>query len=187
MPTIDLAPNSPFNCVRVKGLRPRKSSLFQEALERLHALGGSSQILDALGVAGLEHMATAARLTAASFGSGKNLARSPATEFLLYASASRQIKEAISRLGVNSSSSSWVLITIQDTFIASQKATELFLSYGSGDDRLMGITPKKRAHLMELYGICGEELAFAKTIHGSSDSALKALVMERVALSELYR
>jgi KEOPS complex subunit Cgi121 len=187
MPTIDLTPGSPFHSVLVQGLKPRKPSLFQDALERFHALGANAQIMDGRGVAGLEHIATAARLAAISFGSGKNLARSPATELLLYASASRQIKEAIQKLGVNPSSRSWVLVAINGSDGASKEISELFLSYGSGDDGLIEVLNEKRAHLMALYGISEEELAFTQTIHGSGDSALKALVMERVAISELYR
>ncbi len=187
MPTIDLAPGLPFHSVQVKGLKPQKPSLFQGVLERLHALGGYAQILDGRGVAGLEHITTAARLAAISFGSGRNLARSPATELLLYASASRQIKEAIQRLGVNPSSRSWILVVINGSGDTSQNISELFLSHGSGDDSLIEILPEKRAHIMEIFGISEEELTFAQTIHGSGESALKALVMERVALSELYR
>jgi tRNA threonylcarbamoyladenosine modification (KEOPS) complex Cgi121 subunit len=187
MPTIDLAPGLPFHSVLVQGLKPQKPSLFQDALERLHTLGGNAQILDGHGVAGLEHITTAAILVAKSFESGRNLARSPATELLLYASASRQIKEAIQRLGVNHSSRSWLLVVINGSGDSPQNLPELFLSYGSGDDGLIEALPEKRVHLMEIYGISEEELTYAHTIHGSGESALKALVMERVALSELYR
>lgn len=135
----------------------------------------------------MEHLATAAKLTAMSFKSGKNLARSPATELLLYASGRRQIKEAIERLGVNALSRSWVLIAISDSAESLQKSSELFLSYGIANDRAIEMAPAKRAHLMELYGITPDELSLAEAIHGSNDTALKALVMERVALSELYR
>jgi KEOPS complex subunit Cgi121 len=143
--------------------------------------------MDSRGVAGLEHLATAAKLTAISFKAGKNLARSPATELLLYASGRRQIKEAIERLGVNTLSRSWVLIAISDSAESLQKSSELFLSYGTADDSAIEMAPAKRAHLMQLYRITQDELSLAEAIHGSNDSALKALVMERVALSELYR
>jgi tRNA threonylcarbamoyladenosine modification (KEOPS) complex Cgi121 subunit len=138
-------------------------------------------------VAGLEHLTTAAKLTAISFKAGRNLARSPATELLLYASASRQIKEAIEKLGVSPLSRSWVLIAISDSKESLQKASELFLSYGAIDDSAIEIAPAKRARLMELYEISPNELSLSEAIHGEGDSALKALVLERVALSELYR
>jgi tRNA threonylcarbamoyladenosine modification (KEOPS) complex Cgi121 subunit len=143
--------------------------------------------MDSKGVAGLEHIRTAAILTAISFKNGKNLARSPATELLLYASARRQIKEAIKRLGVNSRTRSWVLVSISESMDALQKSSELFASYGQEDDTAMEITPAKRKRLMILFDISPEELALAMELHGDSDTALKALVIERVALSELYR
>jgi tRNA threonylcarbamoyladenosine modification (KEOPS) complex Cgi121 subunit len=135
----------------------------------------------------LEHLTTAAKLTAISFKAGKNLARSPATEMLLYASASRQIKEAIEKLGVSAPSRSWVLISISDSLESLDESSELFMSYGAVDDRSVDMAPAKRGHLMELFGISPNELSLAEAIHGKGDSALKALVMERVALSELYR
>jgi tRNA threonylcarbamoyladenosine modification (KEOPS) complex Cgi121 subunit len=187
MPTIDLAPGFPFHAVLVMGLTPKDPALFQDALEKLHSAGSKAQILDGRGVAGLEHIETAAWLAANSFGSGRNLARSPATELLLYASASRQIKEAIQRLGVNPSSKSWILVAVDRTGDATRETSAIFLSYGKRDDCLIENLQGKMTHLKELYGISGEELAFAQTIHGNGESALKALVMERVALSELYR
>lgn len=187
MPIIDLAPGLPFQSVLVVGLEPNKPSLFQDALERLHSAGGNAQILDGRGVAGLGHIATAARLAANSFRSGRNLARSPATELLLYAAASRQIKEAIRRLGVNPSSKSWVLVSVNGSGDAAQGGSEIFLGYGNRDDRLIENLSEKKAYLMGLFDISEHELAFTQTIHGSDESALKALVIERVALSELYR
>lgn len=187
MPTIELSPGSPFCAVLVQGLVPRDPQVFKEALDRLNASGGSAQILDGSVVAGLEHIEAAARLAAASFASGRNLARSHATELLLYASGSRQIKEAIERLGVKSSSRHWVLVATGGSGSDLDKLSELFLGYGSADDRIIEALPEKTERIMGLFGISKEELGFARTLHGSGESALKALVIERVALSELYR
>lgn len=187
MPVLEPGPGSPFHKILVMGLRPNKPPLFQEALARLGDLGVSAQLMDAKGVAGLEHLETAARLAAASFASGRNLARSPATELLLYASARRQIKEAIQRLGVNSDSRSWALVSVSDSVQAMKKSSDLIASYGTVDDGVIEVAPPKKAHLMKLFNISRGELSLAMTVHHDGDTALKALVVERVALSELYR
>lgn len=144
------------------------------------------QLMDAKAVAGWEHIKTAAKLAAISFNRGRNLARSPSTEILLYASAERQIKVAIEKVGVGPGSRAWVLLAVSDPERL-DGCLGLFHTYGTADDGVIGMVPSKRAHLTRIFGISSEELSLAKVIHGDLDSALKSLVIERVALSELSR
>jgi tRNA threonylcarbamoyladenosine modification (KEOPS) complex Cgi121 subunit len=170
----------------VTALRPKRPEAFRQAIESMSS-DASVQILDACLVAGFEHILTAALLAANSLREGRNLARSPATEVILYASARRQIKEAIAGIGVNEVSEGWVLIALSGSKAKLEHLASTILQFGEEDDRLLEITEAKSKRIKEMFGITEEELKATEQLLGTRTLALKSLVMERVSISELYR
>ena len=181
-----VASEGKFTDMPIAGIHPNRPKEFRLAIDSLSS-NMSIQILDSKSVAGFEHVMTAALLTVKSWSEGRNLAHSPSTEVLLYSSAKRQIKEAISSMGVSEGSEGWVILALSD----SQQKLESFAAtlgqYGRDDDELVELTEGKFEGIMEKFKITEEELQISEPLVGSKTSALKSLVMERAALSELYR
>ncbi|MDD1766844.1 MAG: hypothetical protein LUQ00_02890 [Candidatus Methanomethyliaceae archaeon] len=172
----------------VIGIRPSLPCSVQEVLKSISSDPEISvQLFRAESVAGYEHLLTAAHLSVKAWVAGRNLAKSPAVEVLLYASGKRQIKEAITGIGITDSSRGWVVIALSNSRTKLNATCKAIMHYGLEDEGLIELTEDKFPFLVDKYGITRDELAVAEQLITSKREALKSLVLERVALSELYR
>ncbi|NYT21384.1 MAG: hypothetical protein GKC07_06260 [Methanomicrobiales archaeon] len=134
-------------------------------------------LFNASNMAGMAHVRSALEHAFRAFSSGSTISNSVEMEAFLYASGSRQCQIGI-RFGVHAG--------MNDTYLcicpASSEALEELLDLGElcGDD-WEGVTPDKMERLQELFGITDEELAVV------GPSRITELVLERVALLEVYR
>lgn len=142
------------------------------------------QFFDATLVAGWEHLRFAALNALNAFKSKVNISNSLAMEILLYASARRQIKEALELLGIKSRTSQVAVLVLAET---SEQASSVLnvvskLLEGRQDDSVVDLTNSKVADLKRLFGISNTELE-AKTMQkGAETQALIDLVIEHMAL-----
>jgi KEOPS complex subunit Cgi121 len=188
MPVLDLGEGFELRYLFVAGIKPKDPSAFQEAIKTISSFPGlSAQLLDAKSVAGQEHIATAALHAARAWSEKRNTSHTPATEVLLYASGKRQIKEAIADFGVTAHSKGWVVIALSSSrsrlIALSNKLGEI----GTKDNALLELTGDKVATIIKKFGISKEEISAVEPLFGSTNKALQSLVMERVAISEVYR
>lgn len=188
MHIFDLGDTSRFLYLLVIGIRPNQSCSVQDVLKSVSSDPEVSvQIFGAESVAGYEHLLTAAFLSVKAWNAKRSLAHSPATEVLLYASGRRQIKEAIGSAGVTEGSRGWVVIVLSNSRSRLNTVGKTFMRYGSEDECLVELTEDKFPVLIHRHGITKNELAVAAQLSPSKRDALKSLILERVALSDLYR
>lgn len=185
---IELGGGGRFKFISIMGIRAKPGASADSFLKSMADLKGASvQLLDADLVAGKEHLVTAALLAAKSWGAGEAVAKSPATEVLLYASGERQIKEAIRKLGAKPYSASWCAVAVADQRHNLEDALKRMVEFGEEDDRLVEISAKKRGALMSVFSISAVELSLAAGLVGAEEKAIKSLVLEKTSLSDLYR
>jgi KEOPS complex subunit Cgi121 len=188
MPVLDLGEGFEFRHLLIAGIRPKDPGAFLEAIKAISSLPGvSAQLLDAKSVAGQEHVATAALLAARAWSEKRNTSHTPATEVLLYASGKRQIKEAIAGFGVTAHSKGWVVIALSSSPSKLAALSNKLGKIGTTDNTLVELTGDKVATIIEKFGISKEEISAVEPLFGSTLKALQSLVMERVAISEVYR
>jgi len=142
------------------------------------------QFFDSSLVAGCEHLRFAALNALNAFKSKVNISSSLAMETLLYASAQRQIKEAVKLMGIKPDTSGVAVLIIAKTreqASAALKAVAKLLR-SKRDDSVVDLTDDKVADLKRLFKISNVELE-AKTEHkGAEKQALADLVIEHMAL-----
>lgn len=145
-------------------------------------ISNNVQLLNADLIAGYEHVLVSLNLAIRSWRRKKNIAKSLAMEVVLYASATRQIKDAIAKMGISSNSKNCVALVIN-----AKPVVDELLKYGEEDDSLMEINEEKISNLMKAFNIKEQELSIAKSIYEKEEIAVQSLVLERIALSELLR
>jgi KEOPS complex subunit Cgi121 len=128
-------------------------------------------------LAGKRHARTALHHAVRSFRNGSMVSNTLEMEALLFAAGSRQCSVAAS-FGVHDGDNT-LLVCCYPTRegIWNALIPPLNITNQGGDV----INPQKRAYLMELFGITEEEIAT------SSGDRLTDLVLERIALLEVYR
>ena len=178
--------------VLVAGLRGARVGDPGELIEVLRSLkelkGLAFQLLDARLVAGPEHLFSAAFNAIRAFELGINVASDLGLEILTFASGQRQISKAIKTMGLKPGSSEVAVVLVGE----SRERLELALKAIIGllgaqrDDRVLEVDEQKARELADAFGITSDELASCSRL-GSSAEAVKALVLERVALSVAYR
>ena len=112
-----------------------------------------------------------------------NLSKSLAVEIVLYASAQRQIKKALDRIGLKQNSENVAVVIVcpaKKSADAGLETTAKFLK-SNPDDSVLELTHAKTQRICEVFDIKQEELE-AISARGDPDKALIDLVMERVAL-----
>jgi len=144
------------------------------------------QVMDANLVAGYEHVLLAVGMAIKAWSEDKKIARSLAMEALLYASAKRQIKEAIETIGP-SSSGECVILVLSDSKERLESILSTLKNYGTEDPSLIEITETKIPKIMKVFGINDQELSIARELHPSVVSAIQSLVLERISISDLSR
>jgi KEOPS complex subunit Cgi121 len=134
-------------------------------------------LFNASNMAGMAHVRSALHHAFRAFTSGSAISNSVEMEAFLYASGSRQCQVGI-RFGVH--------IGMNNTYLcicpASSGALEDLLDFGEiCNEDWETLSPQKIQRIRELFAISSEELAVVGT------SRLTELVLERVALLEVYR
>ncbi|MDD1775758.1 MAG: hypothetical protein LUP94_00210 [Candidatus Methanomethylicus sp.] len=177
-----------FRHMMVAGLLPKAKCSARYFLNEAGKIASvSAQVIDARFVAGLDHLITAGMLAARTWNTSDNISRSPATEILLYASGERQIKEAISQLGVTESSFGWVVFAVSSSESRLLELQKMLADFGSEDDGLIDLSDLKEKGLMEKFAISPEDLELVLKLTPSRIESLRSLVLEKVSLSELSR
>lgn len=143
----------------------------REALEKFPRL----QLIDAMAIAGEEHISFAIAQAERAFSTGSNIASEPHLEVLVRASARSQIGEAIEKLGVRGS---------REVVVISEHRPEDFLSeYGCRScSEVLELSGEKLDYLVELFGIGRRELEVAG---GEGEEVVKSIIRERIALLNL--
>ena len=72
------------------------------------------QVFDATKIIGMEHLEVATEKAQRAFSEDRNLSNTLATEILLYASAERQISEAIRKLGIKDGAEELAVVILGD-------------------------------------------------------------------------
>ncbi len=134
------------------------------------------QLINAMNLAGREHLEFALEQARRAFERGENIADDLLMEVLVRASATRQIKTALEKLGVGS--------TTQVVAIAQEVPQEFLKRYSCREcEEVLEVTPGKYRRLKEVYGISEAEI---RTLAGENFSSrrrvLKQLIKERIAL-----
>jgi tRNA threonylcarbamoyladenosine modification (KEOPS) complex Cgi121 subunit len=167
-----------FKNVKVKDV----NNFFQAVKEKTeHAC---VQFFDSSLVAGSEHLRFAALNALNAFKGNVNISSSLAMETLLYASAQRQIKEAVRLIGIKPSTSRVAVLILTKT---SDQASAILktiseLVEGRRDDSVINLTESKMAGLKRLFKISDLELEAKKERKGAEKQALTDLVIEHMAL-----
>lgn len=129
-------------------------------------------------IAGRDHVKAALARAARSFADGTPIARTLEMEALLYAAGSRQCSETDAfsiHPGLNRA-----YVCICPERAEAKELLGAFMNWN--DEDWEPVSPEKEARLRELFGITQEELDAA-----GGTGRIKELVLERVALLEVYR
>ncbi|MGQ9760047.1 MAG: KEOPS complex subunit Cgi121 [Candidatus Methanomethylicaceae archaeon] len=167
-------------------LRIDDTSKIQEILSISPKEEISIQIFDADLIAGYEHITLAVHLAVRAWSENRNIARTLAMEALLYASAKRQIKDAIRTIGPSSSSKGCVILVLSKSREDLFSALSILKHYGT-EEELIHLSPKKIPKIVKTFKIGERELSISRYLHPDEGSAIQSLVLERVALSDLNR
>jgi len=146
------------------------------------------QFFDAEAVAGEKHLFFATLNAMKSFSQARNIAQTLDVEIILYASAQRQIGEAIRIVGLNSWTSVIIAVLVGDDEEAVTSAARRLEALISGDrDRsvLERIGDEKLTTLMETYGIDTTEIEALSGME--KEESLQWLIVERGALLDARR
>jgi tRNA threonylcarbamoyladenosine modification (KEOPS) complex Cgi121 subunit len=142
-----------------------------------------TQLIDAGGVAGYEHLFMAAVNAARSMETGLSVSKSITVEALLYASAQDQITKALVVMGVNKKSSGIALMVFASTASEAESAYRNAAKLlGEEDDTLLELDAEKSERLKKIYRVSDAEIEAV----GRPD-ALGRLIVERGALLSLHR
>jgi len=142
------------------------------------------QFFDASLVSGVEHLRFATLNALNAFKDKVNISSSLAMETLLYASAQRQIKEAVRLMGIKPNTNRVAVLILTETEEQASTILDIIskLLRGRRDDAVVDLTDDKTVDLKMFFKISNLELE-AKTMHkGAEKQALTNLVIEHMAL-----
>jgi tRNA threonylcarbamoyladenosine modification (KEOPS) complex Cgi121 subunit len=147
------------------------------------------QFLDAKFVAGWDHLFFAVLNALTAFKSGRNISNSLAIEILLFASAQRQIKQALHLLGIKPETSEVAVVIVNDKrekiFSTAKTISESL--HGLEDDSVLEISEEKFDLIRWAFNINDEELKSQLGRRSLKKDALVELVIEHVALLATQR
>lgn len=147
------------------------------------------QFFDAELIADREHLRFAALNALNAFKGKMNISSSLAMETLLYASARRQIKEAVSLLGIKPNSRQVAVLVLD----ASREKADYILKTVSDllqakrDDTVIELSEQKFEKLKKLFEISNLELEAGTERRGAEKLALTDLIIEHMALLATQR
>jgi tRNA threonylcarbamoyladenosine modification (KEOPS) complex Cgi121 subunit len=127
-----------------------------------------------------------------AFGTSKNISKTIGTEILLYASAQRQIVDAVKRIGVKPGSSNVAAVAISlREDVTHQTMTAIMKELaGEMDDGVLGInTPDKTRTIKSVFGITEKELDSARMGTGPKDVewAITRRVLSRISIMAISK
>jgi len=140
------------------------------------------QFFDAQLVATADHLYFAALNALQALKNKTNISKSAAMETMLYASAQRQIKKSIDRIGIKPETAS-IAVTIigEDPKQIVNLLKELTQCVGSEPDyAVLALTEEKKEKICKAFEITDEELS--TSTKDNAEKAIVDLVIERVAL-----
>jgi len=178
-------------CIAIAGFKNVRVEDVTSLLNLLRAKAGGVevQLFDASVIAGHEHLFFAALNALNAFRTGINISKSLAVEALLYASAQRQIRRAVERLGVKPGLSDVALLLIAPS---REEAAEALRSLsrlipGERSDEVLELTREKLEKIRELFGISSLELKAQLRGRMDEGRAVTELVIEHMALLATQR
>jgi len=167
-----------FRDVKIKDVE----KFFQDLKDKTNSI--CVQFFDASLTAGSEHLRFAALNALNAFENKINISSSLAMETLLYASAQRQIKEAVRLLGIKPSTSRVAVLVLSENRKEASAVLKVVskLLGGRRDDSVVDLTDDKVADLKRLFRISNVELEAKSERKGAEKQALADLVIEHMAL-----
>ncbi len=141
------------------------------------------QFFDASLIATKEHLYFAALNALQAFQNKTNLSKSLAMETMLYASAQRQIKNAIRRLGITPETTSIaaVIIGADTTQLAAMLEAITTCVGGEPNEKELEMSSFKEQKIIETFHITDQEIKSVMKNENRSEAVIN-LVIERVAL-----
>jgi len=143
------------------------------------------QVLRPDRVAGAEHLFFATMNALNAFKQETNLSKGLPMEILLYASAQRQIKNAIEMLGLKENPGKLALVAVSNDRGKLENLLKVVLSLTKGVENEAALdkwSNMKIEELKKLYGISERELAATTSKKTSIEKALKNSIIERMAI-----
>jgi len=152
-----------------------------ETLRRVEAVAEEClvQLFDARYVAGEEHLLSALRKARRAFERGENISQDVRLEVMLYAAATRQLRNAF-KMGIKPGSCRIAVLIEAENALELSKKVESALSL-LRDDSVVECSPDKWDVLREFFHISDEELSCV------GKERLCQLVLERVALLDVEK
>ena len=143
------------------------------------------QLFDLDRVAGSRHILLATFNAVKSYKSKRRISRSLAMEILLFVSGTRQISEAVKRVGVSPQTRRTAALSLS-SMNADQSKIAKFLTgifKDKGDDSLLEKwTSLRRATVLKTFGIGKKELKATRRSHERTERAIERLAIERSAM-----
>ncbi len=143
------------------------------------------QFFDAKLVAGWQHLYFAVLNAVTAFKNRLNISNNLGIEILLYASAQRQIKEAVRLMGIRPDTRMVAVVVVANTRKEASSFLRLISPLLTGsiqDDGLLELTEDKVEDVKRLFGISDVELEAKMENEEDEKEALRELVIEHVAL-----
>ncbi len=143
------------------------------------------QFFDAKLVASWQHLYFAALNAVNAFKSKLNISNNLGIEILLYASAQRQIREAVKLIGIHPTSRKVAVVIVANTRNKASSLSSVISAMLTGsirDDGLLELTDDKVEGIRMLFEISDIELEAKVEKEDSMKEALMDLVIEHVAL-----
>jgi len=143
------------------------------------------QFFDADLIATWEHLYFAVLNALLAYRNKRNISKTVAMETMIFASAQRQIRKAITILGVKESSSNVAVVVIGDKPEIVQTAfSEIEKCLAAvADESVLKLTEEKTKNLCKVFGITEKELK-AVGAESNNEQAIVNLVIERMALMQ---
>ena len=150
------------------------------------------QLADATQVAGFHHLLFATHHALQAFQMGTQRATTLGMEILRIASGQRQIRRAVTLLGINNETRSLGGVLVAESSAALQPAYTRFLNLTGAQDSATALeinTPEKEQALLTLFQISAEELAATTTSKrvAARRLALAKIIFDRMALLSITR
>jgi tRNA threonylcarbamoyladenosine modification (KEOPS) complex Cgi121 subunit len=170
----------------ITGFRNVKIGNVKEFIEKIRKEAGNVtlQFFNAKLVAGWEHLYFAVLNALTAFKNKLNISNSLAVEILLYASAQRQIRNAVELFGIKEETNEIAVVVLAENKEKVEEAIEKLskLTQGMQDDEVSELNDEKFGIIKEVFGISDLELEAELEREGFEKQALRDLVIEHIAL-----
>jgi len=143
------------------------------------------QLFDLDRIAGSRHILLATFNAVKSYESKRRISRSLAMEILLFVAGTRQISEAVKRVGVSLQTLRTAALSLSPINDDQSKAVEYLTGIfkeKSDDSLLDKWTSQRKSTVLKTFGIGDKELKAARRSHERTERALERLAIERSAM-----